>query len=220
MKVVLLEDVKGTGKKGELVNVSDGYARNFLFPRKLAREADAQALNELKNAEQSKKYKIETETAQAKANAEKLNDQTITIIGKAGKGGKRLLLPHKVKSRVAKGRDRMKQGIEKAPRQRIFPQKNREESGCAQKLYCQGARQDKKSKTRNTADLLRTDGVPQNAALKKAHLASGQHGGDNGESDRSEAADLDQKQYDQPAKERPVAECVLYDQSGHTDSGC
>ncbi len=88
MKVVLLQDIKGTGKKGELVNVSDGYARNFLFPRKLAREADAQALNELKNAEQSKKYKIETETAQAKANAEKLNDQTITIIGKAGKGGK------------------------------------------------------------------------------------------------------------------------------------
>ena len=60
MKVVLLQDVKGSGKKGELVNVSDGYARNFLFPRKLAREADAQAINEMKNAEQSKKYKVET----------------------------------------------------------------------------------------------------------------------------------------------------------------
>ena len=58
MKVVLLEDVKGTGKKGELVNVSDGYARNFLMPRKLAKEADAQAINELKNAEQSKLHKI------------------------------------------------------------------------------------------------------------------------------------------------------------------
>ena len=46
MKVMLLQDVKGTGKKGELVNVSDGYARNFLFPRNLARVADAQALNE------------------------------------------------------------------------------------------------------------------------------------------------------------------------------
>lgn len=88
MKVVLLQDVKGSGKKGELVNVSDGYARNFLFPRKLAREADAQAINELKNAEQSKRYKIETETAQAKANAEKLNGQTLVIYGKAGKGGK------------------------------------------------------------------------------------------------------------------------------------
>ncbi len=88
MKVVLLQDVKGSGKKGELVNVSDGYARNFLFPRKLAREADAQAINELKNAEQSKKYKVETETAQAKTNAEKLNGQTLTMYGKAGKGGK------------------------------------------------------------------------------------------------------------------------------------
>ena len=88
MKVILLQDVKGTGKKGDLVNVSDGYARNFLFPRKIAREADAQALNELKNAEQSKQYKIETETAQAKANAEKINGKTLTMYGKAGKGGK------------------------------------------------------------------------------------------------------------------------------------
>ena len=58
MKVVLLADVKGSGKKGELVNVSDGYARNFLFPKKLAKEANAQALNELKNAEESKAFKI------------------------------------------------------------------------------------------------------------------------------------------------------------------
>lgn len=88
VKVVLLQDVKGTGKKGELVNVSDGYARNFLFPRKLAKEADAQALNEIKNAEESKKYKIATETANAKAMAEKMNDQVITMTAKAGKGGR------------------------------------------------------------------------------------------------------------------------------------
>ena len=50
MKVVLLQDVKSIGKKGELVNVSDGYARNFLLPRKLAKEANAQAMNELKNS--------------------------------------------------------------------------------------------------------------------------------------------------------------------------
>ena len=61
MKVILLADVKGSGKKGELVNVSDGYARNFLLPRKLAKEANAQAMNELKNAEQAKQHKIETE---------------------------------------------------------------------------------------------------------------------------------------------------------------
>lgn len=88
MKVILLQDVKGSGRKGELVNVSDGYARNYLLPHNLAVEADAKALNELKNAEQSKKYKIEVETNAAKTNAEKLNGQTITMIGKAGKGGK------------------------------------------------------------------------------------------------------------------------------------
>ena len=67
MKVVLLADVKGSGKKGELVNVSDGYARNFLFPKKLAKEANAQALNELKNAEESKAFKIKQETEAAQA---------------------------------------------------------------------------------------------------------------------------------------------------------
>ena len=54
MKVVLLQDVKGHGKKGELCNVSDGYARNFLFPKKLAVEADNAALNELKNREEAR----------------------------------------------------------------------------------------------------------------------------------------------------------------------
>ena len=73
MKVVLLQDVKSIGKKGELVNVSDGYARNFLMPRKLAKEANAQAMNELKNAEASREYKIKTETENAKKNAEALS---------------------------------------------------------------------------------------------------------------------------------------------------
>ncbi len=88
MKVILLQDVKGTGKKGELANVSDGYARNFLLPRKLAKEADAQALNELKNAEQSRQHKIAVETAEAKANAEKLEGKVIEMTAKAGQGGK------------------------------------------------------------------------------------------------------------------------------------
>ncbi|MEG1427959.1 MAG: 50S ribosomal protein L9, partial [Oscillospiraceae bacterium] len=61
MKIVLLEDVKSLGKKGELVNASDGYARNFLFPRKLAKEANAQAMNEIKNAEEAKAFKIKSE---------------------------------------------------------------------------------------------------------------------------------------------------------------
>ncbi len=88
MKVVLLQDVKGTGKKGELINVSDGYARNFLMPRKLAKEADAQALNELKNAEQSRQHKIAVETAEAQANAKKLEGQILTMTAKAGQGGR------------------------------------------------------------------------------------------------------------------------------------
>ena len=88
MKVVLLQDVKSIGKKGELVNVSDGYARNFLLPRKLAKEANAQAMNELKNAEAAKAFKIKTETEQAKASAEALSGKTVKIAAKAGQGGK------------------------------------------------------------------------------------------------------------------------------------
>ena len=88
MKVVLLADVKGSGKKGELVNVSDGYARNFLFPKKLAKEANAQALNELKNAEESKAFKIKQETEAAQSSADKINGKSVSILAKAGQGGK------------------------------------------------------------------------------------------------------------------------------------
>lgn len=88
MKVVLLQDVKSIGKKGELCNVSDGYARNFLLPRKLAKEANAQAMNELKNAEAAKEYKIKTETEQAQHNANLLSGKTVKIYAKAGQGGK------------------------------------------------------------------------------------------------------------------------------------
>ena len=56
MKVILLQDVKGSGKKGDLVNVSDGYARNFLFPKKMAMEATAQAMTEKKNKDQAKEF--------------------------------------------------------------------------------------------------------------------------------------------------------------------
>ena len=88
MKVVLLQDVKSLGKKGELVNASDGYARNFLFPKKLAKEANAQAMNEIKNSEESKAYKIKTDTENAKKTAEFLKDKTVKIQAKAGQGGK------------------------------------------------------------------------------------------------------------------------------------
>ena len=88
MKVILTQDVKGLGKKGELVNASDGYARNFLFPRRLAAEANSQAMTELKNREDSKKHKIEVETQQAKASADKISGKTVKVTAKAGQGGR------------------------------------------------------------------------------------------------------------------------------------
>lgn len=87
MKVILLQDVKPLGKKGDLVNASDGYARNFLLPKKLAREANAQAMNEYKNAEDSKNYKIATQKAQANHFKEQLEGKTLVMKAK-GSGEK------------------------------------------------------------------------------------------------------------------------------------
>ena len=88
MKVVLLADVKGHGKKGELCNVSDGYARNFLFPKKLAIEANATAMNELRNREESKAHHIAEEKKTAEETAAKLDGKQIEITAKAGASGK------------------------------------------------------------------------------------------------------------------------------------
>jgi len=88
MKVVLTQDVKSLGKKGEMVTVADGHARNFLFPRKLAVEANAQAMAELKNREAAAKHKLATETAAAKEVAAKLEGQTVKIVAKAGEQGR------------------------------------------------------------------------------------------------------------------------------------
>lgn len=73
MKVILTADVKGQGKKDQLVEVSDGYARNFLLPRKLAIPADNKAINEMKNKEASRQHKIDMERAAAKEAAERLS---------------------------------------------------------------------------------------------------------------------------------------------------
>lgn len=88
MKVVLLQDVKGHGKKGELCNVSDGYARNFLFPKKLAVEADNAALNELKNREEAAAHHKKEEIAAAQNTANSLNGKEVVIKAKAGSNGK------------------------------------------------------------------------------------------------------------------------------------
>ena len=79
MKVILTQDVKAQGKKGDLITVSEGYARNFLFPKKLAVEADAKAMNELKNQEASKKFRLEAERAAAKETADRLSSVTVVI---------------------------------------------------------------------------------------------------------------------------------------------
>ncbi len=88
MKVVLLQDVKGHGKKGELCNVSDGYARNFLFPKKLAVEADNAALNELKNREEAAAHHKKEEIAAAQNTADALNGKEVVIKAKAGANGR------------------------------------------------------------------------------------------------------------------------------------
>ena len=79
MKLILTQDVKGQGKKGELIDVSDGYARNFLLPKKLAIEANAKNMTELKNAETSKRIQDEKERAKANATVEKLTSCVVKI---------------------------------------------------------------------------------------------------------------------------------------------
>lgn len=88
MKVVLLQDVKGQGKKNDIIEVSDGYARNFLFPRKLAIVADARAMNDVKNKKASEEHKIEMEKAKARELSEKLGSIKVVIKAEAGADGR------------------------------------------------------------------------------------------------------------------------------------
>lgn len=88
MKVILLQDVKSIGKKGEIANVSDGYARNYLLPRKLAKEANAQAMNEYNNAVAAQEFKVKTDTENARKLAESLKEKSVIIPVKAGQSGR------------------------------------------------------------------------------------------------------------------------------------
>ena len=88
MKVIFNVDGKGKAKKGELKEVSDGYARNYLLPRKLASEATADNINALKLKEKAKAAQMAREKAEAEANAAKLGEITVTIRAKAGGAGK------------------------------------------------------------------------------------------------------------------------------------
>ncbi len=88
MKVILLDNIKGVGKKDEVINASDGYARNFLFPKKLAIEANKDNLVKLKAKQDSNQHKKDLEKAKAIEIADKLKDITLKIQVKAGDNGK------------------------------------------------------------------------------------------------------------------------------------
>ena len=88
MKVILLADVKGQGKKNDVIEVSDGYGKNFLIPRKLAKVADAQSLNDVKVKESARLYRIETEKKEAQALAEKLKTLVVKIPASSGSDGR------------------------------------------------------------------------------------------------------------------------------------
>lgn len=88
MEVILKSDVKNLGKKGEKVSVSEGYARNFLLPRGLAAELNAQLMSELKNKQSSEKFRAEEELKTAKENAAKINGAIVTVKAKGGANGK------------------------------------------------------------------------------------------------------------------------------------
>ena len=88
MKVILLENIKGVGKKDEVINASDGYARNYLFPKKLALEANAENMAKLKAKQASNAHKKEVEKQEAKEIAKKIENITLEIQVKAGENGK------------------------------------------------------------------------------------------------------------------------------------
>ncbi len=88
MKVLLLADVKGQGKKDQIVEVSDGYARNFLFPKKLAVVADNKVISETRSKEESKQFRLKEEKAAAKTLAEKLATLTVKITASSGADGR------------------------------------------------------------------------------------------------------------------------------------
>lgn len=88
MKVILVQDVKSIGKKGQIIDASDGYARNYLLPKKLAVIADATNLNELKTKQDANKYKRDMTMANAKELAEKMKNFEVTFKIKAGENGK------------------------------------------------------------------------------------------------------------------------------------
>lgn len=88
MKVILLKDVKGSGKKDEIIEVSEGYGRNYLLPRKIAREATAEALNAIEKAKAATAYREEQKKLEAERKSRELKGKVIQITARGGEGGK------------------------------------------------------------------------------------------------------------------------------------
>ena len=88
MKVILTQDVKGKGKKGQMIEVSDGYARNFMLPKKLAIEATADAVNTMRMNDKATAERIAREKAEALATSKKLRELTVTVTAKGGGNGR------------------------------------------------------------------------------------------------------------------------------------
>ena len=88
MKVILLQDVKGKGKKGQMIEVSDGYARNFMLPKKLAIEATPDAINTMRMNDKATQERIAREKAEALATSKKLREMTVTVTAKGGGAGR------------------------------------------------------------------------------------------------------------------------------------
>ena len=88
MKVILLQDVKGKGKKGQMIEVSDGYARNFMLPKKLAIEATADAINTMKMNDKATQERIAREKAEALALSKQLREMTLVVTAKGGGAGR------------------------------------------------------------------------------------------------------------------------------------
>ena len=88
MKVILLQDVKGKGKKGQMLEVSDGYARNFMLPRKIAIEATPDAINTMRMNDKATQERIAREKAEAMAVSKQLREMTVTVTTKGGGAGR------------------------------------------------------------------------------------------------------------------------------------
>jgi len=120
MKVILLQDVKGTGLKGQVINVAEGYARNFLFPRKAAIEASDSNMKELERQKGLVDAKKAQELAEARALGAKLKDLQVVVHAKTG-GGNRLF-------GAVTNKD-IGDALEKGPRHCLGPSKNRNQRG-------------------------------------------------------------------------------------------